>query len=474
MRSVKRPSRPEKASRTGPLLSKPKLDDILQLYLVVSNEATSSVLIQEEGITQLPMYYTSKAFLYPETHYPNMEKLALALITASTKLRPYFQAHTIHVLTKFPLRTAIKGQALADFVTEFTNIPEVEEVMEPVEPPKLNMFVDGSAGDRFGSWGSPGLKFAKEMHVRRLHINSDFQLVVSQMNESFSARDKTMVSYLKMVMNLLLSFEKFKIMQIPLLENAHADALSKLTSSKDSELLAIVPIEHLITPSTEASEDHVLPTDKDEAYKLRRRSAHFLFIDDVLYKRSFSSPLLRSVGRDEATYILREIHESICGNHSGGLALAQKRQPSQELNVISNLWPFSKWDVDLIGPLPKGRGGANFSIVAIDYFTKWIEAELLAKIIEVNTSKFFWKNIICRFRILHSIVSDNGRQFDNKKVRNLCAELGIKKHLSTPRHPQANGQVEVVNKTIKHVLKRKLDASKGAWVDDLPQVLWVI
>ncbi|XP_022877018.1 uncharacterized protein LOC111395264 [Olea europaea var. sylvestris] len=306
-----------------------------------------------------------------------------------------------------------------------------------------------------------GPRLAKEMQVKRLRINSDSQLVVCQVNGSFSARDKIMASYLKMVMNLLPSFERFEIIQIPRLENTHANALS--ASSKDSELLAIVPIEHLLVPSTEAPKvmwvggtptwmqpiiaylkDQVLPTNKDEAYKLRRRSAHFLFIDDVLYKMRFSSPLLRCVRGDEATYILRKIHEG--------------RQPSQELTTVSSPWPFSKWGMDLIGPLPKGRGGANFAIVAIDYFTKWVEAEPLAKIAEANTSKFFWKNTICRFEIPYSVVSDNGRQFDNKKVRNLCEELGIKKHFSTPHQPQANVQVEAVNKTVKHVLKRKLDA----------------
>ncbi|XP_022848382.1 uncharacterized protein LOC111370748 [Olea europaea var. sylvestris] len=73
-----------------------------------------------------------------------------------------------------------------------------------------------------------------------------------------------------------------------------------------------------------------------------------------------------------------------------------------------------------------------------------------------------------------SPVFDNGRQFDNKKMRDLCKELVIRKDFSTRHHLQANGQVEVANKTIKHTLKRKLDASKGAWVDELPHVLWPI
>lgn len=80
--------------------------------------------------------------------------------------------------------------------------------------------------------------------------------------------------------------------------------------------------------------------------------------------------------------------------------------------------------MDLIGPLPKGRGSANFVIIAIDYFTKWVKAELLAKITKTNISKFLWKNIIYRFEIFHLIVSNNGMQFDNKMARDLCEELG--------------------------------------------------
>ncbi|XP_022846411.1 uncharacterized protein LOC111369165 [Olea europaea var. sylvestris] len=396
--------------------------------------------------------------------------------------------------------------------------------MENVKPSTWNLFVDGSAGDtssgagvvlispegyklnstvRFGFKATnnvaeyeallAGLRLAKEMQVKRLLISSDSRLFVSQVNRNFSVRDKTMASYLKMVMYLVPSFEKFELIQIPRVENAHADALSKLASSKDFELLTIVPIEHLLIPSTEAPnvmwivgtptwmqpivaylKNQVLPANKQEAYKLRRRSTHFLFIDDILYKRSFSSPLLRCVGGEEATYSLREIHEGVCGNHSGCLSLVQKilRQEYYWPTLKKDVLQF--WGIDLIGPLPKGREGVSFAIIAIDYFTKWVEVEPLVKITKANTSKFLWKNIICWFGIPYSIVSDNGKPFDNKKVRSLCEELGINKHFSIPHHPQANGQVGAVNKTIKHVMKRKFDMSKGAWVDELPQVLWAI
>jgi diketogulonate reductase-like aldo/keto reductase len=72
--------------------------------LAVSPTAVNSALIREEGGTQLPVYYTSKAFQGAEERYPAMEKLTLALIIATKKLQPYFQSHKIVVLTNHPLR----------------------------------------------------------------------------------------------------------------------------------------------------------------------------------------------------------------------------------------------------------------------------------------------------------------------------------------------------------------------------------
>ncbi len=87
-----------------PLLSPSQQGETLSLYLAVSPTAVSSALIREECGTQLSVYYTSKAFQGAEERYPTMEKLALALVVSARKLRPYFQAHTIIVLTNHPLR----------------------------------------------------------------------------------------------------------------------------------------------------------------------------------------------------------------------------------------------------------------------------------------------------------------------------------------------------------------------------------
>ena len=92
---------------TPPLLFKPLLGEVLLLYLAVSEHAVRAVLVREEESKQLPIYYISKALLDAKTRYSHLEKLALALIVAARKLRPYFHAHPIMVVTSFPLKLVL-------------------------------------------------------------------------------------------------------------------------------------------------------------------------------------------------------------------------------------------------------------------------------------------------------------------------------------------------------------------------------
>ena len=90
----------------------------------------------------------------------------------------------------------------------------------------------------------------------------------------------------------------------------------------------------------------------------------------------------------------------------------------------------------------------------------------------MDAKKFIWKNIVTRFRVPHSLISDNGLQLDSKSFKRYCGELGITNRYSTPAYPQGNGQVETVNKVIVNGLKKSLDDVKGRWVEELPHVLW--
>ena len=110
-------------------------------------------------------------------------------------------------------------------------------------------------------------------------------------------------------------------------------------------------------------------------------------------------------------------------------------------------------------------------LVGIDYFTKWVEAEPLANIRDVDAKKFIWKNIITRFGVPHTLISKNGLQFDSKSFKRYCYDLEITNRYSTLAYPQGNGQAETINKVIVNGLKKRLDDAKGKWVEGLSHVL---
>ena len=213
--------------------------------------------------------------------------------------------------------------------------------------------------------------------------------------------------------------------------------------------------------------DGRLPDDPKEAAKTRTRSARFTNHKGSLYKRGFFTPILKCIAGKDADYVLREVHEGVCGNHIGARELAGKvlrqgyywptmlrdatdlvkrckicqehskisRLPSKPLTSNTSPWPFQQWGLDILGHLPIGKGQCKFIIVAVDYFTKWAEVEPLTTIIEQKIRNFVWHAIICRFGIPRALVLDNGKQFDNAKFRDFCAELIIKNYYSSPAHP---------------------------------------
>ena len=117
----------------------------------------------------------------------------------------------------------------------------------------------------------------------------------------------------------------------------------------------------------------------------------------------------------------------------------------------------------MLGPLTQAPLQGKFLIIAIDYFTKWIEAEPLTKITKKNIKNFVWKNIICHFGISKAIISDNSRQFDNDGFNIIYSDLAISNHFFSPGHLQENGQVEVINRTILRNLKARLEKSEREW-----------
>jgi len=199
-----------------------------------------------------------------------------------------------------------------------------------------------------------------------------------------------------------------------------------------------------------------------------------------------------------------ELHEGVCGSHIGRRALSLKvirvgyywltmkedcvkhaqrceqcqkhadwcHAPAEELRSIYSSWPYHTWGIDILGPFSLTIRQMKYLMMAIEYFTKWIEAEPVAKITTHKVHHFVWKNIVCRFGISRHLVSDNGTQVASQQLGKLCSELRIKQVSATIKHPQMNGQVESVNRVLLRGLKRRLDKAKGTWSEEVPRILW--
>ncbi|XP_057746490.1 uncharacterized protein LOC130965746 [Arachis stenosperma] len=561
-----------------PILAKPQTGETLYLYLSITEETIAAALVREnEKKEQKPIYFISKVLQDTEARYSRLEKLAFALLSASRRLRQYFQAHPITIPTdqtvkqvlqkpdlagrmlawsielsqfqiRFEPRNAIKAQALADFIAEMTPTK-----LTP-EPWKLH--VDGSSNSTHGGAGIilenqngitieqsirydfpvsnnqaeyeallAGLNLAREVGAKILEVNTDSQVVCSQINGSYQTRDPLLQQYLKKVSETKEGFENVSIHHVPRERNARADLLSKLASTKSGHGNRSLIQEVVKSPSvsTEISahltssnreswtypiwqylRDGILPPDPKEERRIKREAANYTIIAGQLYKRGFSQPLLKCIEPGDTEYILREIHEGCCSHHIGGKTLAQKiiragyfwptiirdsiqltkscdkcqrhanihQAAPQPLSVISAERPFGSWGIDLVGPFPTAPGQLRYLIVAIDYYTKWVEAEPLASITATQCRKFVWRQIITRFGIPEVIISDNGTQFTDRKFRELLEGLHVSHRFSSVEHPQTNGQVESANKIIVKGLKKRLDEAKGLWADELGSVLW--
>jgi hypothetical protein len=149
--------------------------------------------------------------------------------------------------------------------------------------------------------------------------------------------------------------------------------------------------------------------------------------------------------------------------------------PSQFTKLIAHTWPLQRWGLDIVGPLPTAQGNLKFTFVAVEYFTKWIEARAVSTITSKTAQKFFWQNIVCCFGVPSELTIDNGRQFDSQDFKDFCFSIGTKLAFALVYHPQSNGVVERANgKIFTAVKKMLLDDKKGKWADLLPEAVWAL
>jgi hypothetical protein len=129
----------------------------------------------------------------------------------------------------------------------------------------------------------------------------------------------------------------------------------------------------------------------------------------------------------------------------------------------------------MVGLLKTAPSGFTHLPVEVDKFTKWIEAKPIRKLDGKTTLKFV-KDIVVRFGIPHSIITDNGTNLSQGEVEEYCHHTGICLDLASMAHPQSNGQVERTNGLLLSGIKPRLEAplhrAAGAWEEELPSMLW--
>ena len=234
-----------------------------------------------------------------------------------------------------------------------------------------------------------------------------------------------------------------------------------------------------------------IATSKDRR-TLRQLATRFVICGDALYRRSPDGLLLLCLDRASANRVMREVHARVCGPHMGGHMLARKimrtgyfwltmetdycqfvqrcsecqmhedliHVPPSELHALTSLWPFSIWGIDIIGKIsPKSSSGHEYILVAIDYFTKWVEATSYGGLIAARVAKFIRSHIIYRYGVPHELILDRGAHFRGE-VDTLVQEYGIQHHRSSAYRPQTNGAVEAANKNIKRILRKMVETSR--------------
>ncbi|GKD52957.1 reverse transcriptase domain-containing protein [Tanacetum coccineum] len=437
-----------------------------------------------------------------ERNYAPMEKLALSLLHMSRRLQRYFEAHPIKVITDqllkqilnktqasrklakysvelgayniaYEPRSAIKGHVLADFLSEapvgthpeeFFRLPTDVPNQDEVE--KWTLFTDGASNNKGSGAGlvliSPsGVEFT---YVRDIDAKVDSKLVASQINRSYVASSTSMIKYLATAKECIAGFRSFVIQNIPRNLNQKADILSKLATHAFDHLTKKVLVEVLAERSTDQKEVSAVVEEEEDNWMtpIIRCLAEGVWPEDKEERRALRMKMNQPTTLSERyTWDPAE-----CMSVRGRWWQRPQGRDTTGQPCIGTLEARPK-NVTHASPLPQASRKLKFVIVAIDYFTKWIEAKPLARITGKDVKKFIWDNIVCRFGLPRVIVTDNGTQFVNDPFKGWCESLNIKQMNTAVAHPLTYGSEAVIPAEIGMPTHRTMTIKEDKNEDEL-------
>ena len=376
-----------------------------------------------------------------------------------------------------------------------------------------------------------GLQAALKFGAHELEVFGDSLLIVSQTNGEWQARDPKLIPYQWYISQLVPKFKYVTFTYTPRAHNHFANVLTtlarliKLTEGDDVRPLRIetrditaycVCVEECMNVEAEVDnkpwyynikrfvqDREYLPQATENEMKYIRRMAFQFLSGEILYKRTYDATLLRCVDAEEANRLIQEMHAGLMGAHANGPFLARKimragyywlpmerncirhvqtcqkcqmyqnckNAPPQYLHTMASPWPFSAWGMDVIGAItPKASNGHEFILVAIDYFTKWVEACSFKNVTQVAVTRFVKNNIIYHYGMPEMLITNNASNLNNRMMDQLCQQFKIQHHNSAPYHPKMNGAVEAANKNVKKILSKMTETYKD-WHEHFPYAL---
>ncbi|GJS37933.1 reverse transcriptase domain-containing protein [Tanacetum coccineum] len=337
-------------------LTVPIVRETLILYLAVSRETISSVLMAKRNNIQRPIYFVSKALQGPKLNYPLLEKLTLALVHTASKWAIELGEHDI----TYKLRSAIKGQVIADFIAETPRNDSPNEhkgavtsrIETQAKTPIWTLYIDGAS---INEGSGAGL----------ILTDPDGKEITYALRFEFSTSNNE-AKYEALIAGLVLAIK---------IEVRHLQ-VQRATSPKSTQWGNYRPTKCTHRPT---------------------RSNHLKLYITMSRARPYNA---KSVVRHD--------------KHKQSVAF---------LSVGVNR--------NVVSPFPEAPGRLKFLVVAVNYFTKWVEAAPLVNVTGKTILKFVWSNIVCRFRIPGVIISDNRNQFAENPFREWCDELKIKEQFTS-------------------------------------------
>eukprot|EP00253_Pinus_taeda_P025950 PITA_25950 len=343
--------------------------------------------------------------------------------------------------------------------------------------------------------------------------------------ETFIHTDHSAIRYLMnkpvtdgRVTRWLLLLQEFNIIVLdrPGKQNKATDFLYRIQNTKeDSHVEDKFPEEYLFAVTTKTPwyvdianylvtgklPPHLFPS---ERRKIIQERSKYSCIYNKLFKTGPNLVIKRCVRKDEMPDIIKACHDEPCGRH-----FADKRTTYKILSLgyfwpslfkdakqyvkrcdncqrvgkptLSNemplqpqvlIEPFEKWALDFIGPINPPSKQKKYILVCNDYVTKWVEAKALISATENSVVNFLYEDIFTRFGVPKEIVTDQGSQCTSNLVEKLMEKYKIKHRISTPYHPQANGQVESTNKVLESIITKIVHLHRRDWEERLPEALW--